>query len=67
MNYIERFIKAQIMVIYGVGLLYLAQLAGFSNLTVQGINISPSQAEVIQNHSDYWTDNQQNIIQKKRR
>jgi len=56
MSYLERFIKSQIMVFYGLGLLYTLQLLGIINLTVQGINISPSQAETIQKTLDYTTD-----------
>lgn len=65
MNYLERGIRAQLLVVYGIGLLYLAQLAGLVNLTVQGINISPSQAEVIQSDHDYFTDNKSGMRNKR--
>lgn len=37
----------------GLGILYVLQLVGIVNLTVQGIEISPSQAQAIQNRLEY--------------
>jgi len=65
-SYLERAIRAQLLVIYGIGCLYIAQLSGVVNLTVQGIEISPSQAEAIQIQPPYFTDNQSGIRSKKR-
>lgn len=40
----------------GLGILYISQLAGWVNLTVQGIDISPDQAHAIQNNLEYSTE-----------
>lgn len=57
-------------ILYGTsffGCYHFVELTGLVNLTVQGINISPSQAEVIQTDPDYYTDNASGIRTKRRK
>jgi hypothetical protein len=49
----------------GLGILYALQLGGFTNLTVQSMQISPEQAYAIQNNSS-WGAGPEEVVKPKR-